>query len=976
MELIYTETFGKQYCMEPSEYEDMSVVSFPFSVRVQNRFERSGIITVSDLLRKTPDDLMGLAGFGRGCLVDIDNILTSYVKDKTITAPSLSKQESTRTALVALKEGMAEYTTSLAELFNMDPDAYSDIHLTTLPFSLRAVNRFQRSGMNTVSDILLKCPADFMQIVGFGKVSLAEIDTVLSSIQNLVITHPEAMEQKDYNGALGGAELSGISEALTLGQEELCDVLGDEFIAQCQNNPEYVYKLIFMCRSFCNGVKRYSVIQNLLSDVPAYRLENAAVGYINAYTQDEDKRQALLKQYSSPDSSLGHFLGNSLDNEQTFILAQKFLKWCTFDLSADVESLMGAIVGHGKVLTVVQARAQKQTLEKIGKKLNVTRERVRQLERKGLRNFAKVQGRVKLIAKLAAEKNGDTVIHPAEIMKYSGEYANELLFLLRNYTSGTYTYDEQLDIFIIGDDTFHDRLDAFVESLPDVISVNVLDEYLEEAKEAHELPAEMVRTAIADAYMLTGGVYHRSRLSLATIYTATLQDYYPNGFMVYDPVEISLFRERVYEKYGDVKLPTNDRALTARVASICILCDKGKYKLKQKQYMPKSLARKIYQHIVYGDEPIYLISSVFEAFKKDLLAAGVDNRYYLQGILHELYGEELFFKRDYVSAEPFETSIYSTVINYIQKANRPVSRNQIQMAYPGISEVTIMFAAGDSNILNYHGEYLHASKLNISGSEESYLKSTVERVISDHVVHHVKDVYEIISCEKPEILTRNAALNATSAFSILEYLFRDEYQFMRPYVAMRSVAMDRSGDRLHELLYAKDEFTFDDIGVFAKENHFHIPSQLDLVNTYNDRFLIADGITVKSIERIGITAEIARVVEREIVKEVQKPIPIRQLTCWAKFPPVNVPWTEWLVYSTINKWGTQLEVAASNSQFRLSIPIVSLKGKMDTSAFVDAFKEPEMFGAAPAVILDNLDEIDDILADMLGDDLLEEDLWD
>lgn len=138
---------------------------------------------------------------------------------------------------------MAEYTTSLAELFNMDPDAYSDIHLTTLPFSLRAVNRFQRSGMNTVSDILLKCPADFMQIVGFGKVSLAEIDTVLSSIQNLVITHPEAMEQKDYNGALGGTELSGISEALTLGQEELCDVLGDEFIAQCQSNPEYVYKL-------------------------------------------------------------------------------------------------------------------------------------------------------------------------------------------------------------------------------------------------------------------------------------------------------------------------------------------------------------------------------------------------------------------------------------------------------------------------------------------------------------------------------------------------------------------------------------------------------------------------------------------------------------------------------------------------------------------------------------------------------------
>ena len=131
VELIYTETFGKQYCMEHSEYEVLSDVSFPFSVRVQNRFERCGIITVSDLLRKTPDDLMGLAGFGRGCLVDIDNILTSYVKDKTITAPSLSKQESTRTALVGLKEGMAEYTTSLAENQELFLKKYKKIQKTS-----------------------------------------------------------------------------------------------------------------------------------------------------------------------------------------------------------------------------------------------------------------------------------------------------------------------------------------------------------------------------------------------------------------------------------------------------------------------------------------------------------------------------------------------------------------------------------------------------------------------------------------------------------------------------------------------------------------------------------------------------------------------------------------------------------------------------------------------------------------------------
>ena len=105
-------------------------------------------------------------------------------------------------------------------------------------------------------------------------------------------------------------------------------------------------------------------------------------------------------------------------------------------------------------------------------------------------------------------------------------------------------------------------------------------------------------------------------------------------------------------------------------------------------------------------------------------------------------------------------------------------------------------------------------------------------------------------------------------------------------------------------------------------------------------------------------------------------MPIRELTCWASFPIINVPWTEWLVYSVLNKWGTQVSVAPSSNQFRFSIPLVAPKGQMDVSNFTDAYKDFKQPDDISIIAPDDLDQIDDILAKMIGNNLLEDDLWD
>ena len=77
-----TKTFADIYEINPSEYEEVSIASLSFSVRVYNRFMRNGITTVKKLLDSTPEKVLSIKGFGKGCVDELYEFLDS-LKDKT-----------------------------------------------------------------------------------------------------------------------------------------------------------------------------------------------------------------------------------------------------------------------------------------------------------------------------------------------------------------------------------------------------------------------------------------------------------------------------------------------------------------------------------------------------------------------------------------------------------------------------------------------------------------------------------------------------------------------------------------------------------------------------------------------------------------------------------------------------------------------------------------------------------------------------
>lgn len=259
----------------------------------------------------------------------------------------------------------------------------------------------------------------------------------------------------------------------------------------------------------------------------------------------------------------------------------------------------------------------------------------------------------------------------------------------------------------------------------------------------------------------------------------------------------------------------------------------------------------------------------------------------------------LLFDMTIFQRTPSITSIYASVVEFIKSFHYPVNRVQIKAEFPGISDVVISFAVNDSDVLNFFGGYLHASQLVILEDEQTRLSTLLEQLLSNGTVYHVKDLYVKISHDMPEFITRNAIVAPFRLFSVLEYFFRDQYQFSRPYVGANGIEIGHPAERLHELLYSTDTFSIFDIREFVRDNHFQIPSLLEYINACNDRFLLIDSDTAMDIAQIGISEESAHDINEMLSTVVTETIPICHLDIWDKLPLISVPWTDWLLYSVL-----------------------------------------------------------------------------
>lgn len=868
---------------------------------------------------------------------------------------------------------------SFASIYGIDPNDYMEVKTESANFSVRTFGRLRASKIYTIGDLLKSDEADLFSIKGFGKNCYSEVLKYIESLPNSLNANDFGMitsrkqpdwakENRDllYEGKFFDLDLEYLEKDKEYIEkmQEAYAMLDRKLISDIREDSLLASEYAHYFRSFYlemeRIIKQRKEIENCLISLAEQKSNKHVYPYIMAYSNDTVIRKNLLSLWDDKKSEFYELRICQIQDFELGLMVLKFLQWCCFDVGNEYLGYLSHQKDWQRVEDILRRRSQHNTLEEIGNIYGITRERIRQIEVKAVRKFKIWERSHKFLAKIMAECECDAVIQFEQLDDLLHEYSDVVIYLLSLVDRVNYYVDFDLKVIVYGDLDYSVRIQKYIDLLPDVFNIKELPVWMNGLPE--KIPESILNRAIELQYRITGDTYHRSRLSIGAMCKHVLKSYYPDGLHIYDEQEIESFRNHIYQDYGNVKMSDTNRALVARISDVGVLCGRGRYKSKQDEYLSPILRDNIRNYIDNSEESIFLINTLYAVFQDDLQDEGVDNKYYLQGILKEIFGDKYYFRRDYLSKDANLTSIYSAIVSFIKRSSALVTKAEIFEAFQGLTEIVLNLATSDPEVLNYFGSYIHVENVKLYDEDYAYVKEIVHKLLSKNDVLHSKDFFDFMNADNLEFIERTGAIYPYRLFSLLEYMLGDEYQFARPYIAKINTVIDRPMERFTELLDQQDVTEIEELLNLASECRFQMVGLLDFLHMFSGTHLILDKTRLIKISATGIDEVIFRNVEALILNEIQGTKVISQLRCQELFPRVNIEWSEWIIYSSINRWGDKLEVGLTTRVFKDAVALVAPVGLLNPDEFSDVL-------ATTKYQADNLDNIDDLIADIIENEI-------
>ena len=163
---------------------------------------------------------------------------------------------------------------AFCEKYILNAEEYEGVSVTMLPFSARVINRFMGNGITTVTDLLKTTPSALMELNGFGKNCLDEVDAFCAKLNNddsisiiqdkkvslcsssLFINHRDEIAVGNFS-AFEDMDLSENQVETLQRYREAYDILGEELAFECVTSTENVIPIIEMFVDYQNRIKKH-----------------------------------------------------------------------------------------------------------------------------------------------------------------------------------------------------------------------------------------------------------------------------------------------------------------------------------------------------------------------------------------------------------------------------------------------------------------------------------------------------------------------------------------------------------------------------------------------------------------------------------------------------------------------------------------------------------------------------------------------
>lgn len=908
---------------KPEIYSNISIESMGFNLKVERILKKEGRKFVLDILRCSIAQLFDFSSISR---TSIANIVEQIKKFVSFDVNSIEMK-------------LRQNDVPFYKLFNVEEiEQYENVSVNSITFNTRFTNSLIENNVKTLFSLLQLCVKDLQKWRHLGITSIQDAIVQLDKYFNvsnkrLINIKNESLETQEVRSKIVSIIDSEIRDESVciddLKENELdfyfkikegIDICGKEFYVTIKNRPEYAKIIAEGLRKYYAPVwavleKKNKIFQDYCSIPLEFRTKSAKLLY-KVYQLRTRCKISFLDKFDEK-ITLSELV-NKVESDEIIECYQPleyFLAWIkNLDLKNIVKEIFSrnALTGINKVdeglkdkySLVLEMRAEGETLENIGSLTNLTRERIRQIEKKYTKQFAVYyqNNEYDLLAVIHALRGGDNVLSKSEVQTIIGEKYTNLLWLVLSkelLDCNLYRYSKEYNavLFIEDNQNNVESLKRVLKELPEMFFEDEFEKLVDDLSQKYSVCKELIIFDIQRQYTKYGTIYSQSSPTVAFMCRYILKMRFPNGFKIGDVTEAKRFQTYLIEIFGEQKGKMTVRALDAKIGVIGVLCDRGKYLHPDYLHVDKWIIDEINAYIEANEKTVVTYSEIFDELSTVLNGSQITNRFILQGAL-KFYGCKYKLTKDYITKEQGRS--LTDEFEDFAKERGEFHKSDFFVAFPSMTDANLGMLIGRCpNVFSIdNGYYMHSSVLHLIDKDYDEIRKYLDNVCLDGPANS-RYLFEEFSYKFIDFMTRNEITNHTKLFGILYYMFGKEFIFSRPYISKEENTSLTNRDVILRYLEGFDTITIEAAIAMCQERGIRYMSSGYLIRQVSPNFIRINETTLMRYELTGVNDDVILEVATYVANRIEtnKYCSVATIKDFLWFPTISIEWTSHLVES-------------------------------------------------------------------------------
>lgn len=547
------------------------------------------------------------------------------------------------------------------------------------------------------------------------------------------------------------------------------------------------------------------------------------------------------------------------------------------------------------------------TLEETGNKYSLTRERIRQLEAKAsdklVEEFHDIKSYVGCIFRHISQ--GKEYIAIKELEEYMNDdyLASFLVLAISLIQDLDIAYDSKNQILVDVEGTTYDEIKELqLCKLNNIIT----------KREYSELPY-LQKVVVDENYNIKKGAYIKKGINSLVLLDAVIKDVLPDGYHNGDMNDYEKVIKEGKERYGEEFDYGTEHALMASIDRMgYILINRGTYKNKELcARLTSDLLAEITDYIA-RNMPIVFYKSIYDEFHSQLEEIGINNHYYLKGVLDTELPEGMHTKRDYITGEKGLSS-REAILQKMKSFQGVFSYDDLRNTFPSVPDYVFTFVILENRefLLLGKNKYVHYNFIGFDETDISQLKEEIDKALSLSGVSFVTDrkVYARLKLFNKGMLEKIKYIDDhVGLFSLINYLFSDNYYLKRPFISTDDNATLSNEAIVANYVSQMNEFTSKTINDYCQKlNMRGLNNYLEFMDVMSDEFVQVSKDKMVKKDQIGLSAEILEEIRSviETVISYSGKIDTRFYKGYGMLPKIKYPWNKYLLVGIVRTYMDQ-----------------------------------------------------------------------